>query len=130
MMMPPLSHLPLCFHLTEDLSRTNLQSLKAHVISLWLGNRLDDLRNLSTSILILGASRPLKKTERDLCASARISKEVFDRLIRYGGPVQLSTLTRITTALRVSLTSLVIGDEVNKSWSLMPGGYAGFLPPI
>jgi DNA-binding Xre family transcriptional regulator len=49
-----------------------------------------------------------KKTERDLCASAGISKEVFDRLVRHGGPVRLSTLTRITTALRVSVTSLVI----------------------
>ena len=49
-----------------------------------------------------------RKTERDLCASAGISKEVFDRLVRYGGPVRLSTLTRITTALRVSVTSLVI----------------------
>jgi DNA-binding Xre family transcriptional regulator len=48
-----------------------------------------------------------EKTERELCASAGISKAVFDRLIRYGGPVQLSTLTRITTALRVSVTSLV-----------------------
>jgi hypothetical protein len=48
------------------------------------------------------------KTERDLCASAGISKEVFDRLIRYGGPVKLSTLTKITTELRVSVTSLVV----------------------
>ena len=49
-----------------------------------------------------------KKTERDLCASAGISKAVFDRLLRHGGPVKLSTLTKITTALRVSVTSLVV----------------------
>jgi DNA-binding Xre family transcriptional regulator len=49
-----------------------------------------------------------KKTERDLCASAGITKEVFDRLMRHGGPVKLSTLTKITTALRVSVTSLVV----------------------
>jgi DNA-binding Xre family transcriptional regulator len=49
----------------------------------------------------------LQKTEREFRASAGISKELFDRLIRYGGPVQLSTLTKITTALRVSVTSLI-----------------------
>jgi DNA-binding Xre family transcriptional regulator len=48
-----------------------------------------------------------EKTRRELCASAGISKEVFDRLIRYGGPVKLSTLTKITNALGVSVTSLI-----------------------
>jgi DNA-binding Xre family transcriptional regulator len=49
-----------------------------------------------------------KKTERELCASAGISKQVFDRLIRYGGPVRLSTLTKIATELRISVTSLIV----------------------
>ena len=47
------------------------------------------------------------KTDKDFCNYARISKQAFYRLVHHGGPVMLSTLTRVSDALGVSAASLL-----------------------
>jgi DNA-binding phage protein len=47
------------------------------------------------------------KTEKDFCKAAGVSREVFYRLLHYGGPVRLPTLRKVTSTLGVAVETLV-----------------------
>lgn len=51
------------------------------------------------------------KTEKDFCNSAGVSSQVFYRLLHFGGPVRMPTLTKIASTLGVSVDSLATRDK-------------------
>lgn len=47
------------------------------------------------------------ETEKTFCNHAGISKQAFFRLVQHGGPVLISTATKVSDALGVSTASLL-----------------------
>ena len=52
------------------------------------------------------------KTEKDFCNSAGVSSQVFYRLLHFGGPVRMPTLSKVASTLGVSVESLIERDNL------------------
>ena len=61
-----------------------------------------------------------RKLQADFCRDVGISKEALSRLLHCGGPVKISTATKVCNALRTAVSSLLDQKRQNLRYGKRP----------
>lgn len=95
-----------CFYILWYLSQMSLRSARRKTLM--------KMKYVDTDCFFELVARS-GKTEKDFCNSAGVSSQVFYRLLHFGGPVRMPTLSKVASTLGVSVESLI--ERWQAGWS-------------